>query len=161
MKRSPKVVLLLACALLCSACLIDATAVERPHGHFGLMWRIRDAWSGQWLTCEQAGADVVTVSVRNPATGEVLTDSFQCNKYGGWTDAVPPGRYVVDVSLKSCDVECARLSIIADPLGPFEINQGDAFDLGDVELSMARQGGEFPGVAPRATNETRPRPNDA
>lgn len=131
------IVLSLSTALIANGCIIRSNEVQPAHGHFGLTWWVDDVRTGLSMTCEQAGANVVSIVSHNRTTGETFTDELTCNAYGGTTEALPPGRYYVDIQLESCDADCHALSV-APPLGPYPLGWGEVIDLGDVEFQVDR-----------------------
>jgi hypothetical protein len=63
-----------------------------PGGTFSLAWTVTDT-GGAPITCSQIGAQVVTVTLRNPAIQGGQTEVFSCASAMATSSKFPPGMY--------------------------------------------------------------------
>lgn len=78
----------------------DAPPIDMPppQGTFDLAWTLKDT-SGNAITCDQIGAQAVTVLTRNRAVQGGSTEVFTCGTFKGTSQGLVPGTYDMDFEL--------------------------------------------------------------
>lgn len=78
----------------------DARPIDSPApgGTFDLAWTLKDT-GGNAITCDQIGAQTVTVLTRNRAVQGGSTQVFTCATFMGGSEALMPGTYDMDFEL--------------------------------------------------------------
>jgi hypothetical protein len=79
----------------------DATITQTiidDGGFFYFDWALRGAVSGDMLTCADALADGVDITVTLNGTGQGTTDIFNCGQGGGYTGGLIAGSYTVSIA---------------------------------------------------------------
>lgn len=128
----------------CEGCdgggFVDAAPPDSPPpGTLSLTWAVTDA-NGQPISCDQIGAQAVTLSIRKAGAAVGETAVFSCSSGGGTTQGFGPGTYVVDFELVDTAGRLATLprrgGIVVEsgrdtPLGEsvFEVNAVGGLDL--------------------------------
>ena len=78
----------------------DAPPIDMPPplGTFSLAWTVKDT-GGNPITCDQIGAQAVTVLTRNRAIQGGSTEVFTCSTLMGGSQGLVPGTYDLDFEL--------------------------------------------------------------
>lgn len=78
----------------------DAPPIDmpKPGGTFDLAWTLKDT-SGNAITCDQIGAQAVTVYTHNRAVQGGSTEVFTCGTFKGTSQDLIPGTYDMDFEL--------------------------------------------------------------
>ncbi|MEO8845726.1 MAG: hypothetical protein ABI591_09615 [Kofleriaceae bacterium] len=86
----------------------DARPIDAapPKGTFTLDWAVSDA-NGNTVTCDQLGANVVSVVTHNRAVDGASTQVFNCSTLMGMSTGLDPGTYDLDFELDGSSVTLA------------------------------------------------------
>lgn len=78
-----------------------------PPGTISLTWTITDTNDSTQITCDEANATTVTVTVREEGSSTAVPDPVNCSSGMTTTQPFPPGTYVVGFELRGPDGQIA------------------------------------------------------
>jgi hypothetical protein len=113
-----------------------APADSPPPGTISLTWLVTDA-NGQPISCDQIGAQAVTLSIRQAGAAVGETAVFSCTSGGGTTQGFGPGTYVVDFEL----VDTAGRLAMLPRRGGVVVESGRDTPLGESVFEVDAVGG--------------------
>jgi hypothetical protein len=70
---------------------------------FVVTWELEYVGSDEAVACARAKTPTVTLQMRNLGTGQVLRNTFDCQRGGGQSEILPAGDYAVVISLDGED----------------------------------------------------------
>jgi hypothetical protein len=125
----------------CEGCegggFVDAAPPDSPPpGTISLTWTVTDT-NGQPISCDQIGAQAVTLSIRNTSSVVGETAVFSCTSGGGTSQGFGPGTYVVDFEL----VDTAGRLAALPRRGGIVVESGRDTRLGEAVFEVDAVGG--------------------
>lgn len=107
-----------------------------PGGQFSLAWSVTDG-DAQPIDCQQVGATVVSIGVRNLAVAGGSTEAFTCNTLMGTSGPLAPGFYELTFTLTGLAGELAT----APSQINVELKAGETTALEPVSFAVDAVGG--------------------
>jgi hypothetical protein len=128
----------------------DATPVP---GTFSLSWLVTDPSNGASVSCDDANATSVSITVREVDAGSGQVESFNCNGGAATSRPFPPGTYVLQFALRGPDGEVAT----APQRDDIVITSGQDTPIGEITYEVQAQGALSVGItAPVVTSNCGP-----
>jgi hypothetical protein len=117
----------------------DATPVP---GTFSLSWVVTDPGTGASVSCDDANATSVSITVREVDAGSGEVESFNCNGGAATSRPFPPGTYVLQFALRGPGGEVAT----APQRDDIVITSAQDTPIGEITYEVAAQGALSVGI---------------
>lgn len=103
-----------------------------PGGTVTLSWTVTDTNGPSTITCDQANATTVTITLREEGASSGIPDPFNCSSGMATSSPVPPGNYVIGFELRGPTGQIAT----APGQNGIVINSQQDTDIGAVNFDV-------------------------
>lgn len=107
-----------------------------PGGTVSLSWTVTDTNDAAAITCDEANATTVTVTLREEGASSGFPDPFNCSSGQATTQPHPPGTYVLGFELRG---PTGQISTAPGQNG-IEIRSGQDTPIGAIDFPVDAQG---------------------